>query len=235
MSDTLLYIAEHFQGNFTTDTSQLQAKLTRVKAYIFDWDGVFNNGQKDEQGSSPFSEIDAMGTNLLRFNHYLRTGELPHFVIISGEMNKAAYTLARREHFHAVYSGIKFKQEALEHLCRSCSIKPEETAFVFDDVLDLGIAAVAGVRCMVKSKASPLLSDYTIQRGLTDYLTSCNGNEHAVREVSELIIGLNGMYKETIDHRVNFTETYQRYLKLRNRTDVRFYISNESKITEQIV
>ncbi|HRO42444.1 MAG TPA: hypothetical protein PL009_06395 [Flavipsychrobacter sp.] len=235
MSDTILYISENFKGNFITEPLQLQQKLSKIKAYVFDWDGVFNNGQKDENGSSPFNEVDAMGTNLLRFNHYLRTGELPHFVIISGENNKAAHTLAKRESFHAVYSGIKYKPEALDHLCRTCSIKPDEIAFIFDDVLDFSVAARTGVRFMVQRACNPLLTDYVVAQNLADYLTGCDGNNNAVREVVELMMGINGKYKETIEERMNFTETYQRYLKLRNRSEARFYLSKEAKITEHIL
>lgn len=235
MSDTLLYIAEHFRGSFITDPSVLQQRLAGIKAYVFDWDGVFNNGQKDESGSSPFNEVDAMGTNMLRFNHYLRTGEVPQFVVISGEHNKAAHTLAKREHFHAVYSGIKYKPEALDHLCKGCSMKPEEVVFVFDDILDLSVAAKAGVRFMVRRAANPLLIDYVVQHNLADYLTHAEGNNSAVREVIELMMGLNGRYAQTIEERMNFTDTYQRYLKLRNRAEARFYTSTESKITEQVL
>ncbi|MFM7838489.1 MAG: hypothetical protein ACKO6K_02890, partial [Chitinophagaceae bacterium] len=55
-----------FSGEFITSLPHLQEKLSNVRAYVFDWDGVFNEGFKNEQGSSAFSEIDAMGINLLR-------------------------------------------------------------------------------------------------------------------------------------------------------------------------
>lgn len=235
MSDTLIYIAEHFKGSFISDANAMQQKLSNIKAYVFDWDGVFNNGQKNETGSSPFNEIDAMGTNLLRFNHFLRTGKLPHVIIISGENNKAAQTLAKREHFHAVYSGIKYKPEALEHLCRDCSIQPEEIAFMFDDVLDLSVAAKVGVRFMVGRTCNPLMMDYVVQQNLADYITACDGNNNAVREVVELIIGLNGKYNETIEERMNFTKNYQHYLDVRNQPTALFYTSKDSKIIEHLL
>jgi len=235
MSDKLIYIAEHFKGSFITEAAVLQQKLSRVKAYVFDWDGVFNNGQKDEGGSSPFNEVDAMGTNLLRFNHYLRTDELPVFVIISGENNKAARTLARREHFHAVYSGIKYKPEALEHLCSAYKLKPEEIAFMYDDVLDLSVAKQAGVRFMVQRLCNPLLIDYVVRQGFADYITANDGNNSAVREVVELMMGLNGLYDETIEERMNFTATYQRYLALRSVPEALFYTSKNAQIIEHIL
>lgn len=227
------WITEHFKGSFISSAEAIQAKLEGIKAFIFDWDGVFNNGEKDAEGTSPFNEVDAMGTNMLRFNHYLRTNKNPIIAIISGEQNKAAKALAKREHFHAVYSGIKFKQEGLNHLCRIFGIKHEEVAFVFDDVLDLSVAKNCGLRIMVGRKANPLLTGFAVQRNIVDYITACAGNEHAVREAVELLTGLSGKYAETIEHRMDFTNTYQRYLKDRNTIETAFYLSNQSVITQQ--
>ena len=61
---------EFFKGVFITDVAIIQQKLQQVKAFIFDWDGVFNDGRKDIQGNSGFSEIDSMGINMMRFSYY---------------------------------------------------------------------------------------------------------------------------------------------------------------------
>lgn len=233
MSDNLAYINESFKGRFISNAAVIQQRLTKVKAYVFDWDGVFNSGEKNESGSSPFNEIDSMGTNLLRFNHYLRTGELPVFVIVSGENNKAARTLAQRERFHAVYSGMKYKIEALEHLCKAYEIQPDEITFTFDDVLDLSVAAKAGLRIMVGRHCNPLLTDYAVDKGLVDYITA--NSFYAVREMSELIMGLGGMHIETFTHRIDFSQQYQDYLQLRQRREPLFYTSKNAQITEQVL
>jgi len=227
------WIKEHFKGSFISSVDTIQSKLKNIKAFVFDWDGVFNNGIKDNEGTSPFNEVDAMGTNMLRFNYYLQTGRNPIVAIISGEQNKAAKTLGKREHFHAVYSGIKFKVDALQHLSRIFGIKPEEIAFVFDDVLDLSVAKICGLRIMVGRQANPLLIDFAVQRNMVDYLTACSGHEHAVRETAELITGLSGHYNETLEHRMDFSNTYQRYLKDRNITETAFYTIIQSVITQQ--
>lgn len=235
MSDSLIYIAEHFKGSFIAEPSVLQQKLAKVKAYVFDWDGVFNNGQKDGDGSSPFNEVDAMGTNLLRFNHYLNTNHLPVVAVISGERNTAAFSLAKREHFHAVYCGVKNKVEALDHLCFAYNLSSAEVAFVFDDVLDLSMAAVTGLRIMVSRACNPLLTDYVVQRQYADYLTYCTGAENGVRESIELMMGIRGKYVQTIDERMNYTETYKQYLQKRNEPTPLFYKSESSKIIEDTI
>lgn len=56
-----------FIGQFVTSEADIAKRLSKAKAFIFDWDGVFNNGFKQGQAGSGFSEVDSMGTNLLRF------------------------------------------------------------------------------------------------------------------------------------------------------------------------
>lgn len=223
-------VVSHFKGSFITPADEIAKKLSGIKAFVFDWDGVFNNGVKDENGTSSFSEIDAMGTNLMRFNHYLRNNDVPVVAIISGERNAMAWTLAKRESFDGVYSGIKFKAEALQHICELHDLKPEEVCFVFDDVLDFSVAAAVGLRIMIPRASSPLLTEYAVQHKMVDYLTACEGGNGAVREAVELLMGMSGKYSETIDNRMNFTETYRAYLETRNMTMPAFYISKDSKI-----
>ena len=223
----------HFKGSFLETPAVIAEKLSRVKAYIFDWDGVFNNGIKNENGSSVFSEIDAMGTNLLRFNHFLSAGAPPVSVIISGELNQASLALARREHFDAVYYKTANKMLSFAHLCKSRQLEPEETAFIFDDVLDFSVAALCGLRIMVSRVCNPLLIEFARKNRLADYITLADGGSHAVRESVELLTGLSGKYEETIGNRMRFSERYQQYLLLRNQTKPSFFTSLESEIIEQ--
>lgn len=219
------------KGKFLTPPANIQAKLEKIKAYIFDWDGVFNNGQKDERNTSLFNEIDAMGINMLRFNHFQRkNGTMPLMGIITGEKNSAAHTLAEREHMDFVYYKIKHKSTALEHLCRQHTIKPEEVLFVFDDILDLDIAAKVGLRMMVARHANPLVIKYAENRQLMDYLTANDGNNHALREVTELLIGLTGRYDETISDRIAYNDTYQKFITLRNSLPTEYYTIDGEKI-----
>ena len=47
----------------TAPEPELLRRLARTKAVLFDWDGVFNDGFKDAEGGSPFSEVGSMGVN----------------------------------------------------------------------------------------------------------------------------------------------------------------------------
>ena len=213
---------------FVSDPHEITEKLKLVKAYLFDWDGVFNGGEKKENGSSSFSEIDAMGTNLLRFNHYLLTGETPVVAIVTGERNEYALTLAKREHFHSVYFKIKHKIAALDHLCDQYNLQHKDVAFFFDDVLDLSVASVAAARFLIKQHNSPLMEKYIKENGMADYISAHDGSEHGFRESVELIMGLGGKYDEVLDQRIQFSDVYQSYLTERNKPEPQLYTADQS-------
>lgn len=223
-------IEKIFKGEFLADSKSLRKKIKAIQAYIFDWDGVFNDGHKTETGSSSFSEIDSMGINMLRFSHYLKHGEVPFTAIISGEQNKAAELFVKREFIHALYSGIKNKKEAFDHFCKSKKIKASETAFVFDDVLDLSMAPHCVLRILVARQSNPLFIRFVKNKGLADYCTYSKGNENAVREAAELIMSVHGEYENAIQNRIEYSKTYAEYLEKRNANEPAFYKKEDLSI-----
>ncbi len=206
--------------------------MQTIRAYLFDWDGVFNNGIKHDETGSPFSEIDAMGINLLRLGHWMRTGSFPVTAIITGEYNPSAAKLAQREHFDAVYLRFKDKDEALMHLTNASGIQAREVAFVFDDVLDLGLAAKAGLRFMVCRPSNPLLMRYVRNNNLCDYVTAHTGAGHAVREVCELLLGLTDIFELAVQKRSTFDATYRTYYDQRNQLPTRLWLREPEGIVE---
>ena len=199
-----------------------------MRAYLFDWDGVFNDGVKMAQGGSPFSEVDAMGTNMLRFGHWLRWGSLPVVGIITGEENPSAHYLAQREHFQDIYFKSNNKLVAFDHFIKANKLLAGEVAFVYDDVLDLGVAEKCGLRVLVKHQSNPLFQNYSVKNGIVDYITS--SGDHAVREVCELLLGVHQNYDEAIDRRSHFDETYRRYLNERNQIQTQAYVTKEGRV-----
>lgn len=220
-------------GEFLTDLSTIKEKLSKIKVFIFDWDGVFNNAVKNENGSSNFNEADSMGTNLLRFSHYLSKNEVPLTAIISGEKNSQSFFFTKREHFNSCYFKISNKIEALTHFCNKHNIKPEEVCYFFDDVLDLSIAQICGVRMMMNRNAGILFKQYVKENKLADYITANDGGHYGVREACELVMGIRGNFNECIKMRTDFNDTYKIYLSLRNKPDTYYYTSVDGVIKEE--
>jgi len=226
------FIGKTFGGTFVTAPEMMMKKLAGISAYIFDWDGVFNNGSKGADGSSPFNEVDSMGINMLRYNHYIRKSLNPVAGIITGEKNPVAFTFAKREHFHSVYYGIKNKKDALMHLCEAHDIQPEEVAYFFDDITDLEVASMCGMRVMVGRNCNPMLLNMAKEKQLADYITANDGGNNALREATELLKALSGKYDETIIQRSVYSEHYRDYLNSRNIPSPAFYTVTDSKISE---
>lgn len=210
-------------GEFLTPYFTVLERVPKLKGFLFDWDGVFNSGIKSENFSSPFSEADSMGVNMLRFSHWLKYGEIPFTAIITGLNNQEARALASREHFTVVYSNVKFKQQALKHIESNFNLSPQQLAFTFDDILDFSVAEHTLLRFMIRRNASPLTTDYVRRNSLADYISAQEGGHHAVREVCELVMSVCGNVDETYKKRTIFQGDYKQYVDLRNKIETRFF------------
>lgn len=201
-------------GVFVSDAAVIAEKLTRIKAFIFDWDGVFNSGTKSPQAGSPFSEPDSAGLNLMRLGYWLgRDQSLPVMGIVSGENNEGAHHFALREHYNVVCTGFKNKVQAGEHICKAYGLQWNEIAFCFDDILDLSLAQRVGLRFLVRRKESPLFERHVILEGYCDYRSSASGGGFALREICELILGLTGQFKPALETRIAYGPLYETYLR----------------------
>lgn len=219
-------------AEFLVPLAAISEKLSRVKAFVFDWDGVFNDGVKQANGSSSFNEIDSMGVNLLRYSAYLRNRHLPFSALISGEKNETAFFFAHRECFHASYSKFKDKKSAIEHFCQEHALKPEEICFFFDDVLDLSVALGAGLRIFIPRKASQRLTLYVKQHRLADYITGCESGEFPVREACEMLMCAAGNYDEAVGSRMRYDESYKKYITARSLVQARYYTFANGRVTQ---
>lgn len=209
-------------GKFHTSAYDLENKMEKTKAFLFDWDGVFNDGLKGLDNTSGFSEIDSMGVNMLRFGYFLHFGKLPAIGIITGEENGAARKLAARERFDSVYFKCSEKKKGLDHFCEQHGIKPKNVCYVFDDILDIPIAKEAGIRLAVGRSCNPVFSKYLVSEDLVDYRSGSAGKEHAVREFSELLLCLMGKEQDVIRERAAFDMVYKTYLEERNLTETNY-------------
>ena len=207
----------------------LVARLSKIRAVVFDWDGVFNDGVKDEDGGSPFSEIGSTGVNMLRFGLWLKQGSLPVSAVITGQRNKFVQLFTAREKFHGAYMGYIDKRKAFDHLLATHGLAAEQVAFFFDEVIDLPVAERAGLRAMIGRSVSPLLERAVIARGQADLITKHSGGENGLREACELLLGAMGIYDEVVEHRASFSNEYQTYLALRTATELRTFAQDRKR------
>jgi len=202
-------------GTFVQSPDAIAARLQQIRALVFDWDGVFNKGEKAQGLSSGFSEADSMGINMLRYVFWRRDGHLPIAAIITGERNPSAEQFAQRERFHSLYQGVKDKGRAMASFRRRHGLEPAEIACVFDDINDIAMAADCGLRILVRRKASEMLRDYLVSSGRCDYVTASESGGYPVREAAELMMGFSGRFEEVVASRCANDEAYRAYLVAR--------------------
>ena len=213
-------------GAFLTQPENILRKYSKIHAVVFDWDGVFNSGMKFSQEGSLFSEPDAMGTNLLRFNYFLLHKRMLRTFLLTGMNNINAVNFAQRENFDAIFLNYKYKEKALEVIGTQFDCNPDRTAFICDDVLDLGVAKLCLLTFFVKRKASPLTEKYVRENQCCDYITGKEGGEFAVREICELLIGLTGRFNETIEERIRFQGSFTDYSEARQKVTTQVITSS---------
>ena len=215
-------------GEFMAPISQLKSKAGKIKAFVFDWDGVFNDSRKSGKGESYFTEVDSMGTNLMRFGNWLRNQErMPYSGVISGELSDSAIQFIEREHFNYGYFKAKDKIEAWKDFLIKTKLQPKEVAFFFDDVLDLPVAKECGLRFCMRRTSNPVLNAYLRKNNLADYLTGNLSGNFALREACELMMFLQNNATKVLDERVSYSKTYSRFITIRN--SIRTQIFNKAQ------
>lgn len=232
--DVITNIFTEAGGRFMHTEDVMKQKLQNIRAFVFDWDGVFTDGSKDQNMQSSFNEVDSMGINLLRFSYHTRHHELPVCAIISGEKNQAAFNFAERECFHASYARAANKVEAAEHLCKTYHLKLNQIAFIFDDVLDLSLAEHCGLRFFIPRRHNPMFNHYVESHHLADYITAATSGQYAIREAAELVISLQSDFAHIVHERVINSDAYQKYLGEKKSIRPRYYAFHNGELIETI-
>lgn len=212
-------------GIFCCESDDMCIIFDKVRTLIFDWDGVFNDGQKSSGGESSFSEIDSMGINLLRYALYFKNGIMPCTVILTGMKNPSATYFAQREHFDYCFLGFKNKDIAFQYLLDQLKLQAEQCAFWFDDVLDLPIARQVGLRLMIPQKSNLLFKRFVQENKLADYISSRQGGQGAIRETCEMLLGISGHFIQALNSRANYDAYYDSYFTKRQSIQTLFFQS----------
>ena len=172
--------------------SSLTDLASRIRLLLMDVDGVLTDGRlynvPDAQGNMAetkgFDSQDGIALQWLCW-YGIKTG------VISGRISPATEARAKQVKMTYVYQGHIEKIPILEEILSNAGIRPEEVAYVGDDLTDivvmnrvgLGIAT-ANARPEVKRRAK--------------FVTENGGGHGAVREVAELLLKAQGRWDEVL-------------------------------------
>jgi 3-deoxy-D-manno-octulosonate 8-phosphate phosphatase (KDO 8-P phosphatase) len=153
-------------------------RLKPVKMLICDVDGVMTNGRiwlnEKEEWVRQFNVRDGVGLKLLMKNDI-------QVAIISGGDSKDVRIRMKFLGVPHTYFGIEDKNVIFQDLLKKTNLKPENCAFIGDDIYDLPLLEKVGAAFTVADAVEELL-----EKGI--FVTKRGGGSGAIREVVDLIL-----------------------------------------------
>ena len=172
---------------------KLAERAARVRVLLMDVDGVLTNGLLFYVPSPDGKIFETKGFNSqdglgLYFCHAagIKTG------VISGRDSAALAERARMLKMTYIYQGLLKKQAAYEEILRDAGVRSDAVAFVGDDLTDLPLMQKAGLAVAV-ANARPEV------KAAAHYVTSVRGGDGAIREVAELILKAQGLWRKALE------------------------------------
>jgi 3-deoxy-D-manno-octulosonate 8-phosphate phosphatase (KDO 8-P phosphatase) len=153
----------------------------KIKLLIFDVDGVFTDGRLyfDEKGleSKGFHAHDGFG--------FMQLHRLPiKLAVITGRSGGAVKNRIKKQlKVKYAYFGIQNKYKIYKKLLRKFNLRPENVAFVGDDLPDVKVMANVGF-AIAPANSTPYI------KHIAKWVTPQTGGSGAVRNVADLFIAV---------------------------------------------
>lgn len=180
-----------------------QARARKIELLLFDVDGVLTDGklfflpssasaQPSASLSSPsmiefkgFHAHDGAAISLARLGG-IKTG------LITKRSSETVALRARDLKLEYVYQGVQDKRACFDEIVQKAGLRPEQAAFVGDDVIDLPAMRAGGLAIAVKN-ARPEV------RREAHYITPHAGGEGGLRDAIEFILKAQGKWKRAVE------------------------------------
>jgi 3-deoxy-D-manno-octulosonate 8-phosphate phosphatase (KDO 8-P phosphatase) len=160
-----------------------------IKLLVLDVDGVMTDGtitiNADNSESKSFNSLDGHGIRM-----WQRAGL--KVAILSGRNSAPTYYRAAQLNIEYVFQDCHDKLPVLKKLIEQLSLKPQQVAFVGDDVPDLPVLRYVGFAASVANAVEEV-------KDCADYVTNLPGGKGAVREVIEHILKKSGKWQELME------------------------------------
>lgn len=164
-------------------------RAAQIKLLIMDVDGVLTSGQLfiGSQGEilKAFHTLDGHGIKMLQ-NSGVQTA------IITARDDAAVQARVDALGITHYFKSIHNKKQAYEVLLAQTQLKPEECAFIGDDVIDLPVMVRCGLPVAVQNA-----HDFVKQHAI--YTTQKNGGFGAVRELCDFIMHAQNTLQPALD------------------------------------
>ena len=161
--------------------SEYKKNVSKIKAMVFDVDGVFTDGtvsvSEEKEFLKSFSLRDGMGLEMLRENNILP-------IVMTSENSGIVSTRMNKLKIKNTILGVTDKYSRLELVLKSLNLKRSEIAYVGDDINDLPNLASSGWSICPNNAVESICS-------FTDLKLNSDGGDKAIRESVEFILKYN--------------------------------------------
>lgn len=165
------------------ETSDIQARLKKIKILILDVDGVMTDGRifwLDGHGwTRHFHVKDGYGLKVL-----MKSGI--QVAVISGGESEDVKTRMKFLKINHVFLGDEDKIKALEKIVEATGLALEEMAFMGDDLFDIPVIEKVGFSATVPHAVEAV-------KARVHYVTETPGGWGAVREIADAIRKAQGL------------------------------------------
>ena len=163
--------------------------MKNIKILVLDVDGTLTDGKiyVDDKDNSfkAFNVKDGFAlVNWLKLG-----GEV---AILTGKKSNIVEKRAKELGIKYIIQGPKNKKQDLKNLLKELNITFENVAYMGDDLNDLGVMKSVGFSACPKDSVQEVLE-------ITNFISSKNGGDGAVREFLEHIMKKNGMWKKILE------------------------------------
>jgi len=159
----------------------------KVKLFVCDVDGVFSDGRiylgNDGEELKAFHTKDGFGLKAI-----MQQGI--EVAIITGRESNIVKNRMSALGIKHIFQGKDDKLTVYQSLLSQLNLKPEQTAYIGDDVVDLPVMKIAGLGIAVND-AHPVV----LQKA--DLVTTVKGGFGAVREICDLFLQCHGQLSNT--------------------------------------
>jgi 3-deoxy-D-manno-octulosonate 8-phosphate phosphatase (KDO 8-P phosphatase) len=169
-------------------TTDLTARLQRVKLFLCDVDGVLTDGtviMGDGKEYKTFNIQDGLGMLILQ-----RVGIKVGWV--SNRPSPVSKQRADELKIDYFFQAKGSKVEAIQAILKEAQLGWDDICYIGDDVVDLGALKRAGVAVAVANAIDEA-------RDLAHYVTKAHGGHGAVREAIRLILVAQDKWQSVID------------------------------------
>tara|TARA_R110000796_G_scaffold71409_5_gene162218 strand:- start:88129 stop:88800 length:672 start_codon:yes stop_codon:yes gene_type:complete len=173
-------------------STEIAEKAKKIKAIIFDVDGVLTDGRiiynNEGMESKEFNVKDGQIIQYLKL-HEILTG------VITGRDSQVVRNRCNELKFDFHYHGVKRKGEKFDDVLMEFGLEAGEVAFIGDDINDLPVLTQCGLA------TTPADGHYKVKAHV-DLVLQAKGGEGALRELADLVLEVKGFYELIIERQL---------------------------------